>query len=96
MSQPHLMPTPRQVDYARAIARNLNSIIPATTSSDRVALSKWISENKAKLGQRPRPKGATSKQVGYAERIALRKKLDVPRECFLDATLMSRWIDRNK
>lgn len=96
MSNPQILPTPRQIDYANAIARNLNERVPLSLSNDRAALSKWISDRKAKLGARPVAKGATSRQVGYAEKIAMRKRINVPRECFQDAGLMSRWIDRNR
>jgi len=96
MTNPQILPTPRQIDYAISIARNLNERVPYALSNDRAALSKWISERKAKLGQKPISKTATSRQVGYAEKIAMRKRTHVPRECFQDAGLMSRWIDRNR
>lgn len=93
-----LMPTPKQVAYARQIAQRLNQPIPMDSANDRRALSDWIGIHQAKLNaSRPiaMPSGATSKQVAYAEKIARRKRLAVPDECFRDAGLMSRWISSN-
>ncbi len=92
-----LPPTPKQVDYAQAIASRLNAAIPADTASDRRALSEWIDQHKAKMSVRRSPgAGATSKQVAFAERIARARRRAIPDECFRDAGLMSRWIDSNR
>lgn len=93
-----LPPTPRQVDYARAIAARLNASIPPESSADRQALSEWIGIHAARLKatRNTRPVGATSRQVAFAERIARAKRRAIPDECFRDAGLMSRWIESNR
>ena len=94
-----LPPTPKQTDYARAIASKLGAAIPADVAQDRAALSGWIGEQQARLKTRaaqPRDTRATSKQVAYAERIARAKHRSVPDECFRDAGLMSAWISSNR
>ncbi len=89
-----LPPTPKQADFARAIAARLGARIPPDVANDRRALSRWIDRHKE---QAPRRRcGATSKQVAFAERIARIKRRAVPDECFRDAGLMSRWIDANR
>ena len=99
MDQFILPPTPKQVDYARAIASRLKSEIPASSSGDRRALSAWISANHKRLNamkthDSARGTMATAKQVALAEKLARRRRTEVPRECFQDAKMMSRWIDR--
>jgi len=90
---PSLPPTPKQLDYARQIARRMDAPIPRAELEDRKALSKWIDAHKR---GGPRAPGATSKQVAYAEKIARVKRRAIPDECFRDAGLMSRWIDANR
>ncbi len=90
---PSLPPTPKQLDYARQIARRLDTAIPRTELEDRRALSKGIDAHKR---GGPRAPGATSTQVAFAERIARVKRRAIPDECFRDAGLMSRWIDANR
>lgn len=99
MNQTLLPPTPKQVDFANAIASRLRAKIPQTSANDRRALSEWISVHQMKLKSSSRYDSArgshaTSKQVALAERLAKRKRTSVPPECFQDAKLMSRWIDR--
>lgn len=94
-----LPPTPKQTDYARAIASKLGAAIPADVIHDRAALSGWIGKHQACLklrSQQPRDARATSKQVAFAERIARAKRRSVPDECFRDAGLMSAWISSNR
>ncbi|WP_432449633.1 hypothetical protein [Aliiroseovarius marinus] len=94
-----LPPTPKQVDYARAISTRLGEAIPAEMIHDRAALSGWIGAHQAQLKARsaqPRDSRATSRQVAYAERIARAKRRSVPDECFRDAGLMSAWISSNR
>jgi len=88
-----LPPTQKQLDYARAIARRLDTAIPHDGLEDRRALSHWIDLHK--FGA-PRGPGATSRQVAFAEKIARVKRRAIPDECFRDAGLMSRWIDANR
>lgn len=96
-AQDTLPPTPKQVDYAAAIARRLNARIPAEAANDRRALSDWIDAHKARAAARAASgPGATSRQVAFAERIARVKRRGIPGECFRDAGLMSRWIDANR
>ena len=98
-AQYQLPPTPKQVDYARAIAQRLRVVIPPEDAGDRRRLSEWIDRHKSARRQSPRPShgtGATSRQVAYAERIARAKRRAIPDECFRDAGLMSRWIDSNR
>lgn len=95
-----LPPTPKQVDFAKAIATKLRSRVPSESANDRRALSDWISVNHQRLKARSkqdsgRGSAATSKQVALAERLAKRKRIDVPAECFRDAKLMSGWIGRH-
>ncbi|MEP1538596.1 MAG: hypothetical protein ABJQ34_08160 [Paracoccaceae bacterium] len=92
----HLAATPRQIEYARALAKQKKLELSPSLLSNRAALSNWIDKNKA-----PAPTGRFSaypsaKQVAFAERIARLKKRQVPHECFRDKTLMSRWIDSHK
>ncbi|MBZ0130310.1 MAG: hypothetical protein K8F59_14480 [Rhodobacteraceae bacterium] len=93
-------PTPAQVDFARAISRQLKTDIPPDSTQDRAALSNWIGLHQAAFNkartQTHRGAGATSRQVAYAEKIARRRRRDVPDECYRDAGLMSRWIDSNR
>lgn len=89
-----LPPTPRQVDFARAIATRIGARIPTDAANDRRALSAWIDRHKAQSAARA--PGATSKQVAFAERIARAKRRAIPDECFRDAGLMSRWISANR
>lgn len=92
-----LPPTPKQVDYARAIAARLGKVIPVEEASDRRRLSAWIDRHKsARPARASRGPGATSRQVAYAERIARAKRRAIPDECFRDAGMMSRWIDSNR
>ncbi len=97
-AQYQLPPTPKQVDYARAIASRLRLAIPSDHAADRRLLSEWIDKHKAArpAGAPPRGPGATSRQVAYAERIARTKRRAIPDECFRDAGMMSRWIDSNR
>jgi len=97
-ASPPVLPTPKQVSYARQIARRLNETIPWESAQDRRALSDWIAarQNTLRHRQADRSPGATSRQVGFAEAIARRKRLNVPEECFRDAGLMSRWIAHNR
>jgi hypothetical protein len=88
-----LPPTPKQLDYARAIARRLDTAIPRAGLEDRRALSHWIDAHKPGAARGP---GATSRQVAFAEKIARIKRRAIPDECFRDAGLMSRWIDANR
>lgn len=89
-----LAPTPRQVDYARAIAARSGARIPAEAAQDRRALSAWIDAHKS--ARSTAGPGATSRQVAFAERIARAKRRAIPDECFRDAGLMSRWISANR
>jgi len=88
-----LPPTPKQLDYARAIARRLDKAIPRANLETRRALSRWIDAHKTGGAQAP---GATSRQVAYAEKIARMKRRAIPDECFRDAKLMSAWIATNR
>lgn len=87
-----LPPTRKQLDYARAIARRLDTAIPRGELEDRRALSAWIDSHRS--GDQRGP-GATSRQVAFAEKLARLKRRAIPDECFRDAGLMSRWIDAN-
>lgn len=94
----HLPATPKQVDYARRIARQASLPLPEDVLGDRRALSDWIDRHKprqrdydAYLDRLP-----SSKQVAFAERIARIRRRHIPRECFKDRTTMSRWIDSNR
>ena len=88
--------TPRQVAYARSLARRNRTLVPADVEQDRHKLSAWI-DRQARMRPAaeidPRP---TSRQVAFAERIARIKRRAVPDECHRDRDLMSRWIDANK
>ena len=97
-ASPPVLPTPKQVSYARQIAQRLNETIPWESAQDRRALSDWIAAHQSTLRRRHANSspGATSRQVAFAETIARRKRLNVPEECFRDAGLMSRWIDHNR
>lgn len=97
-AQYQLPPTPKQVDYARAIASRLRVTIPTDQASDRRMLSEWIDKHKAArpTGTVQTGPGATSRQVAFAERIARTKRRAIPDECFRDAGMMSRWIDSNR
>lgn len=96
-AQYQLPPTPKQVDYARAIASRLGVVIPPDDAGDRRRLSEWIDRHKSARPARPaRGPGATSRQVAYAERIARAKRRAIPDECFRDSGMMSRWIDSNR
>ncbi|MDJ0820285.1 MAG: hypothetical protein QNJ09_00570 [Paracoccaceae bacterium] len=91
-----LLVTEKQLNFARAVARKLGTLLPSDAQRDRRALSAWISENQGgarggRLSHYP-----SSKQVAFAERIARLKRRDVPEECFRDRGLMSKWIDRNR
>ncbi len=88
-----LPPTQKQLDYARQIARRLDTAIPRTEREDRRALSRWIDAHKVRSGG---GSGATSKQVAFAEKLARLKRRAIPDECFRDAGMMSRWIDANR
>lgn len=88
-----LPPTRKQLDYARTIARKLDTAIPRTHLEDRRALSGWIDAHRVQGARGP---GATSRQVAFAEKIARIKRRAIPDECFRDAGLMSRWIDANR
>ncbi len=93
---PHLPATPRQIDYARALALRNRVLLPPEVAQDRRSLSAWISAQArlkpaAALDSRP-----SARQVAFAERLARIKRRSVPEECFRDTGLMSRWIDRNR
>lgn len=88
-----LPPTQKQLDFARSLARRLDTAIPRAELESRAGLSRWIDKHKPSA---PRPAGATSRQVAYAEKIARLKRRAIPDECFRDAGLMSRWIDANR
>jgi hypothetical protein len=88
-----LPPTQKQLDYARAIARRLDTAIPRSNLENRQSLSRWIDSHKTGSASAP---GATSRQVAFAEKIARIKRRAIPDECFRDAGLMSRWIDANR
>jgi len=49
-----LPPTPKQLDYARAIARRLDTAIPRAGLEDRRALSHWIDAHKPGAARGPR------------------------------------------
>lgn len=94
-----LPPTPKQVDFARAIATRLKLNIPPASANDRRALSEWISVNHKRMTQSHRRDSArgsraSAKQVALAERLAKRRRTQIPPDCFQDAKSMSRWIDR--
>ena len=89
-----LPPTQKQLDYARAIARRLDTAIPRDNLESRHALSRWIDSHKPRTGTTG--PGATSRQVAFAEKLARMKRRAIPDECFRDAGLMSRWIDANR
>jgi hypothetical protein len=96
-SPANLPPTPKQADYARAIAQRLGARIPSEAANDRRALSEWIDRHKAMTARATREGSqATSRQVAFAERIARAKRRAIPEECFRDSGLMSRWIDANR
>ncbi|WP_421704839.1 hypothetical protein [Aliiroseovarius sp.] len=96
-AQSQLPPTPKQTDYARAIAARLGVVIPPDEAGDRRRLSEWIDRHKSARPRRvSHGPGATSRQVAYAERIARAKRRAIPDECFRDAGMMSRWIDSNR
>ncbi|MZR12816.1 hypothetical protein GQE99_07255 [Maritimibacter sp. DP07] len=88
-----LPPTDKQLNYARVIARKLDTAIPRTSLESRQALSSWIDRHKPRHATHG---VATSRQVAFAEKIARIKRRAIPDECFRDAGLMSRWIDANK
>ena len=88
--------TPRQIAYARSLAKRNRTLLPWDVKQDRRALSAWI-DAQARLtpaaDNDPRP---SSKQVAFAEKVARIKRRAVPDECFRDKGLMSKWIDGNK
>lgn len=88
-----LPPTQKQLDFARSLARRLDTAIPRSDLESRAGLSRWIDAHKPSA---PRAAGATSRQVAYAEKIARLKRRAIPDECFRDAGLMARWIDANR
>ena len=92
----HAAATPRQIEYARALAKQKNVELSPSLLSNRAALSNWIEKNKAPAATGRFAAYPSAKQVAFAERIARLKKRQVPDECFRDKTLMSRWIDYNK
>lgn len=88
--------TPRQIAYARSLARQNQTLLPWEVQQDRRSLSAWI-DAQAQM----KPLSAldclpSSKQVAFAERLARIKRRAVPDECFRDKDLMARWIDGNK
>ena len=88
--------TPRQLAYAKSLARRNRTLLPVDIQQDRQSLSSWI-DAQAKMMPAseydPRP---SSRQVAFAEKIARIKRCAVPDECHRDKDLMSRWIDANK
>jgi hypothetical protein len=88
--------TPKQIEFATAIARKAKLDVPTALFSTRHGLSQWIDQNKPKAPTGKFADYPSSKQVQFAERIARQKRSQVPQECFRDKTLMSRWIDGNK
>ncbi|MBW4961248.1 hypothetical protein [Sulfitobacter sp. CW3] len=91
-----LAATPKQMQYATALAAKTGTPLPKGIGADRVALSAWIDGHKPKPVEGRFANYPSSKQVAFAERIARVKRREVPRECFHDKTMMSRWIDGNK
>ncbi|MFT6090480.1 hypothetical protein [Sulfitobacter sp.] len=91
-----LAATPKQMQYATALAAKTGAPLPKGIGADRVALSAWIDSHKPKPVEGRFANYPSSKQVAFAERIARVKRREVPRECFHDKTMMSRWIDGNK
>ncbi|HBZ45330.1 MAG TPA: hypothetical protein DEO85_15035 [Maritimibacter sp.] len=89
-----LPPTDKQLNYARVIARRLDTAIPKGSLETRQALSSWIDRHKPQSSTGGQV--ATSRQVAFAEKISRIKRRAIPDECFRDAALMSRWIDSNK
>ncbi|MEM9269081.1 MAG: hypothetical protein AAGA78_09120 [Pseudomonadota bacterium] len=87
-----LLPSDRQIRFAREIASRMGRDVPKDVMVDRLALSGWIDRHH----RIARTSSPSSKQVAFAERIARRKRRDVPQECFRDRMLMSKWIDHNK
>ncbi|WP_126976467.1 hypothetical protein [Frigidibacter oleivorans] len=96
-STTHALPaTPRQIAYARALARRNQTLLPWEVQQDRRSLSAWI-ELQARLKPVSDIDGLpTSRQVAFAEKLARIKRRAVPDECFRDKGLMSKWIDGNK
>lgn len=93
----HTLPaTPKQMQYATALAAKTGAQLPDGIEADRAALSAWIDGHKPKPLEGRFADYPSSKQVGFAERIARLKRTQVPQECFRDKTMMSRWIDSNK
>lgn len=93
----HLLPTAKQMAFARKIATSRALVLPWDVQQSRADLSRWIDQNLNKpVAGTVASDEPTSKQVAFAERIATIKKTRVPRECFKSRQLMSRWIDANK
>ena len=92
----YLLPTDKQLRYARRIASRSGVLPPWDIQQDRQRLSKWI-DGHAHLGAPANRDGdrPSSRQVGFAETLARRKRTHVPDECFRSRELMSKWIDRN-
>ena len=89
-----LLPTARQLEYARKLALRNQTVLPWKVQKDRQTLSQWI---EAQASQRPaQNERPSSKQVAFAERIARIRHRDIPDECFRSRELMSRWIDCNR
>jgi len=93
---PVLLPTERQMRYARRIAEHVGIVLPWQVQQDRKALSGWIDAHENHLKPRaPQPDTPSSRQVGYAERIARARGRTIPDECYRSRSLLSRWIDAN-
>ena len=95
---PQLLPTDRQLAYARRIADDAGIKVPGAVQQDRSTLSEWIRVNAGRrrmprVEERDRP---SSKQVAYAERIARSRRREIPAECYRSRALLSRWIDSNR
>ena len=95
---PPVLPTDRQLAYARRIASATGVSLPGAIQSDRNALSEWISANVVRVQRAPPTSDdcPSSRQVGYAEKIARGRRRLIPDECYRSRALLSRWIDSNR
>ena len=88
-----VLPSDKQVKYARFLAARSGVAVPGDALADRLALSRWIDDQKSRQKSPSRfDRYPSSKQVGFAEALARRKRTSVPHECFKDKGLMSNWI----
>ena len=95
---PHqLLPTKKQMLFARHIAQIGALVLPWEAQQSRRSRSLWIDAHAQVLSKPRSDLGLpSSKQVAFAERIARIKRRQVPDHCFKDSKVMSLWIDSNK